>query len=73
MYDELKGKIALVTGASRGYGRAIAIRLAQEGCVVIINYRRSRSEAEAVMHEIDEMGGVSIAVKADVGNEDKLD
>lgn len=73
MYDELKGKIALVTGASRGYGRAIAIRLAQEGCTIIINYRRSRTEAEEVMKEIDDMGGNALAVRADVGNEDKLD
>ena len=49
MMEKLSDKVALVTGASRGFGRSIAKRLAQEGCKVILNYRRSKSEAEAVM------------------------
>ena len=48
----LKGKIAVVTGASRGIGRAIAVKLAAEGAVVIINYNRSKDEAEKVKEQI---------------------
>lgn len=70
---KFENKIALVTGASRGIGRAIALQLAREGAEVILNYRRSRSECEAVLQEIDDMGGAGIAIQADVGNEDKTD
>ena len=53
MYPELAGKNALVTGASRGFGRAIALRLAAEGANVIVNYRRSKSEALLVAQKIE--------------------
>ena len=53
----LKGKIAVVTGASRGIGRAIAVKLAAEGAVVIINYNRSKDEAEKVKEQIEASGG----------------
>lgn len=72
MYKELNKKIALITGASRGFGASIAKRLAKEGCFVILNYRRSRSEAEAVLQAIHNDGGEGIAIKADIGNEEKL-
>ena len=52
----LKGKIAVVTGASRGIGRAIAVKLAAEGAVVIINYNRSKDEAEKVKEQIEASG-----------------
>ena len=68
-----KGKIALVTGASRGIGKAIAIQLAKEGAEVILNYRRSKSECEAVLEEIADLGGSGIAVRADVGNAEKTE
>ena len=68
-----KNKIALVTGASRGIGRSIALKLASEGAEVILNYRRSKTECESVLQEIDSIGGKSIAIRADVGNEDKTD
>lgn len=72
LYQELNQKIVLITGASRGFGAAIAKRFASEGCTVIVNYRRSKSEAEALIQEIHDLGGDAIAVKADIGNEEKL-
>ena len=68
-----KDKIALVTGASRGIGRAIALKLAAEGAEVILNYRRSKTECESVLQEIADLGGSGIAIRADVGNEDKTE
>lgn len=62
-------KIAIVTGASRGIGRAVAKRLAQDGFAVVVNYLSNASEAEEVVAEIKVIGGEAIAVKADVANE----
>ena len=59
---------ALVTGASRGIGRAIALRLAKEGYAVAVNYVRSREKAEVVVAEIEAGGGPAVAIQADVGN-----
>ena len=53
----LNGKVAVVTGASRGIGRAVAIRLASEGATVVINYNGSRERAEEVKAEIEQAGG----------------
>jgi 3-oxoacyl-[acyl-carrier protein] reductase len=63
----LNGRVALVTGASRGIGRAIALRLARDGAAVALNYRSSRAQAEAAVEEIRAAGGRALAVKADVG------
>ncbi|MDD3732982.1 MAG: SDR family oxidoreductase [candidate division Zixibacteria bacterium] len=73
MYPELSGKIALVTGATRGFGRAIALRLAREGADVIVNYRRSMSEAQKVVEEITALGVRGCALRADIGKEESLD
>ena len=62
----LEGKVALVTGASRGIGKGIALRLAREGARVAVIYRSSRPEAEAVVQEIAAAGGEAIAQQADV-------
>ena len=61
-------KVALVTGASRGIGAATALRLANDGCAVAVNYRRSSSEAEAVVKRIESLGRRAIALQADVGD-----
>jgi len=62
----LEGKTALVTGASRGLGRAIARRLAQEGAAVGVNYSRSAREAEDLVEEIRKSGGRALPLCADV-------
>src|SRR6201988_4397061 len=63
---DLKDKIALVTGASRGIGAAIAIALAEAGAAVAVNYRERAGEADAVVMKIKGMGGRAIATAADV-------
>ncbi len=73
VYPELVGKHALVTGASRGFGKAIALRLAGEGVRVAVNYRRSKSEALQVVDQIHSAGGEAFAVRADIGKEANLD
>jgi 3-oxoacyl-[acyl-carrier protein] reductase len=67
MNDTLKGKVALVTGASRGIGRAIAERLAAAGASVAITYSRNAGEAQKVVASIKAAGGNAFSVQADVG------
>jgi len=62
----LEGRVAIVTGASRGIGRAIALRLARLGAKVVVNYRSSQAEAEAVVEAIEDAGGEAVAVQADI-------
>lgn len=62
----LEGKVAVITGASRGIGRAVALRFAREGARVAVNYSRSRQEADDVVTEIRKDGGEALAVQADV-------
>jgi 3-oxoacyl-[acyl-carrier protein] reductase len=59
-------KVAIVTGASRGIGRAVALRLAREGFAVVVNYAGNQAEAARVVSEIESIGGRAIAVQADV-------
>ncbi|MEW6372327.1 MAG: SDR family oxidoreductase [Pseudomonadota bacterium] len=66
MADAANGKTAIVTGASRGIGRAIALRLAREGYAVAVNYASRASDAEAVVAEILASGGRAVAIQADV-------
>ncbi len=69
---DLTGKLALVTGASRGIGRACALRLAEAGADVILNYVTSRAAADSVAHKIQEMGRRTAVVKADVSEQDDI-
>ena len=64
----LNGKLAVVTGASRGIGRQIAISMAKEGAVVIVNYNGSAAKAEDVVREITEAGGQAEAVQCNVSD-----
>ncbi len=65
---ELEGKSAIVTGGTRGIGRAVALKLAEEGCNVAINYRKSDKEAKELVEAIKKMGRDALAVKADVSS-----
>jgi 3-oxoacyl-[acyl-carrier protein] reductase len=65
-------KTAIVTGASRGIGRSIALRLARDGFAVVVNYAGSAGKAREVVGEIEAAGGRALAVQADVGNPDDV-
>ena len=65
----LEGKAAVVTGASRGVGRATAIQFAQAGCAVLVNYSTSKADAESVVEEIRGSGGTAIPYQADVSDD----
>jgi pteridine reductase len=64
----LQGKVALVTGAAKRIGRAVAVRLAREGANVVVHYHRSRAEAEEAVVEIASLGGESVALQTDLSS-----
>lgn len=64
--QDLKGKVAIVTGASRGIGRHIALQLAQRGADVAINYRSRKSDADEVVKELEAAGARALAIQADL-------
>jgi enoyl-[acyl-carrier protein] reductase III len=69
---DLSGRVALVTGSSRGIGKACAIRLAEAGADVVVNYVTTQSAAMEVANEITAMGRRAVVVKADVSEEDDV-
>jgi 3-oxoacyl-[acyl-carrier protein] reductase len=69
----LQSRVALVTGASRGIGRAVALRLAGEGAAVAVNYNSHPAEAEEVVDEIRSGGGKAAALQADVADKAAVD
>jgi 3-oxoacyl-[acyl-carrier protein] reductase len=70
--EALQGKVAIVTGASRGIGRAIALALAAEGASVAVNYANSSAAAEAVVADIQAIGSEAIALQADISQPDQV-
>jgi NAD(P)-dependent dehydrogenase (short-subunit alcohol dehydrogenase family) len=66
-------KVAVVTGASRSIGRGIAMAFAREGCSVVVNYSKSREEADEVVNTIREMDGRAIAIQCDVSKRDEVE
>jgi 3-oxoacyl-[acyl-carrier protein] reductase len=70
--DEIKGKIALVTGASRGIGRSVALELARIGVNVAVNYKSHGKEAEEVRRELESLGRRAFLVQADVARSDEV-
>jgi 3-oxoacyl-[acyl-carrier protein] reductase len=69
----LQGKVALVTGASRGIGRAIALELARQGANVAVNYAGSEAKAYEVVEEIKKMGKEAVAIQADVSSAEAVE
>ena len=66
MNQRLAGKVAVVTGSGRGIGKGVALKLAQEGASVVVNYRKSEDEAKAVVKEIEQQGSKAAAIQADM-------
>jgi len=72
MSNELAGRVAIVTGAGRNIGRAIALALAAGGAAVVVNSRANLAQAESVVREIEQAGGQGLAVTADVADPDAV-
>lgn len=69
---KLEGKVAIVTGASRGIGREIALELARQGANVVVNYAGSEAKANEVVDEINKLGKDAFAIQCDVSNADSV-
>ena len=69
---KLKGKVAIITGSSRGIGRAIANTFAKEGAKVVVNYNKSEEQAKKVVESIEKSGSKAISVKCDVSKENEV-
>ena len=67
-----KDKVVLITGPSRGIGRATALEFGRQGATVVVNYKHSKKEADKVVKEINASGGIGFAIQADISNIDNL-
>lgn len=72
MQKKLQGKVAIVTGASKGIGASIAKHLAEEGASVVVNYSSSKKEGDEVVAEIVKQGGKAVAIQANISNHDDI-
>ena len=72
MTSYFSGKVVLVTGSGRGIGRVLALRFAQEGADVVVNFFRNRKPAEQTAEDIRALGRRALVIKANVGNLDEL-
>lgn len=72
MYKDLSGKIALVTGSSRGIGRSIAVELSKQGVIVAINYKDDKAGAEETLREVKENGGNGAIFRCDISVNDEV-
>ena len=70
---KLDDRRAVVTGASRGIGKAIALRLAADGAKVAVNYNQGAQEAKSVVDEIETLGGTAMAIQADVAQSSQVE
>jgi len=69
---KLKNKVALITGSSRGIGRATALLFAKEGANIVVNYSKSEKESNKVIDEIKKLGSDAICIKCDVSDEKQV-
>jgi 3-oxoacyl-[acyl-carrier protein] reductase len=73
MAKKLSGKVALVTGGSQGIGASIAEQLAEEGASVVVNYSKSKSDAERIVKSIEQKGGKAVAVQASLADQKDIE
>jgi len=71
-FMEFKGKVALVTGGTKGIGKSIALKLAERGANVVVNYLRSHNAANDTVAQMNEFGGEHHAVRCNIGNHEKM-
>ena len=71
--NRIEGKIALVTGSSQGIGQGVAVRLAQEGAKIIVNYHSNPQGADDTLKQIRDAGSDGIAIQADLGKTSEID
>jgi len=69
---EFEGKIALITGGTKGIGKSIALKLARGGANVAVNYLRSRNAADQTIEELNQFGGDHLAIRCNIGNHEKM-
>ena len=72
MYKDLEGKVVVITGASKGLGKAMALRFGEEKAKVVVNYRSTKKDLDEIVSSIKACGGDAISVQADISNEEDV-